>query len=210
MRQPQRSQLPRSARLSSSALSSTTLPEVLKHSTFRRSDIEQSTEGISGEGFLVKLFPVSSKHMRSKRILWIVGFPNASNAFPSKREDAQKLRGETAQPTRAGSLYERRANAKVMNGKAKGQRPLVKGKRRPLMSEEREKGDGTETDDPGDEEEEDAENDNDEEVEEGGDGEEAEHEGAEPESIVHPRTLKCRTVSSPETTWKLHAWCRVG
>jgi hypothetical protein len=66
-----------------------------------------------------------------------------------------------------------------MNGKAKGQRPLVKGKRKPLMSKEREKGDGTETDDPSEEEEEVAENDNDEEVEKGGDGGEAEHEEAE-------------------------------
>jgi hypothetical protein len=123
MRQPQRLQPSRRARLSG-VLPSTMPPEVLEHSTLRLSDIDRRTQGIAGEGILVKLFPVSCKHMRSvsdsKGTLWVVGSPSASNAFPSKREDAQKLRGETAQPTRAGSLYERRANAKVMNGKAKG------------------------------------------------------------------------------------------
>jgi hypothetical protein len=49
------------------------------------------------------------------------------------------------------------------------------------MSDEREKGDGTKTDDPSDKEEEDAENDDNEEVEEGGDGEEAEDEDVEDE-----------------------------
>jgi hypothetical protein len=182
MRQPQRSQPPRSAHLSSSALSSTTLPEVFEHSTLRRSDIEQSAEGISGEGFLVRLFPVSSKHMRSKRTLWIVGFPNAINAFPGKREDAQKLRGKTTQSARGGSLYERRAKANVTNGKAKGQRLLARGKRKRLMSDERGRGDDVEPDDTSDEGEEGAESENDEEVEEGGDGGEEEEEEEECEA----------------------------
>jgi hypothetical protein len=160
------------------------LPEVLERSSIRLSDIKRPT-GTVGEGTLVRLFPVSRKRMRSvsdsKRTLWIVRSPNASCGFPSEWEDAQKLRAKITLPTKAGSFYERRANAKVTNGKAKGQRPLVKGKKKPLMSDERETRDGTETDDPSDEEEGDAENDNDEEVEEGGNGEEAEDEEAEEE-----------------------------
>lgn len=194
MRQPRRSQPSRSTRLFSGALSSTTLPKILEDSTLLPSDVKQCTEGVAGEGILVKLFPVSRKHTRSvgdsKPTLWIVGSPNAGSRFPSKWEDAQKLRAKTTQPTKASSLYERKTNAKVTNGKAKGQRPLVKGKRKPLVSDEREEGDGTETDDPSDEEEEDAESDNDEEVGDEGDGEEEvdeeeeeeeEHEEAEDE-----------------------------
>jgi hypothetical protein len=109
----------------------------------------------------VKLFPVSSKHMRSKRTLRIVGFPNASNAFPGKREDAQKFRAKTSQPTKAGSLYERRAKAKLTNGKSNGRRLLARGKRKRLTSDERGRGDDVEPDDTSDEGEEGAESEND-------------------------------------------------
>jgi hypothetical protein len=185
MRQPQRSQPSRSARLAAGALSSTTLPEVLEHSTLRLSDIMRSSECIAGEGILVKLFPVSPKYIQSvgdsKRTLWIVSSRDASNEFPSKWEDTQKSKAKTSQLTKAGSLDERTAKAKVTNGRAESRRPLVRGKRKPLMSDEREKGDGTETDDPSDEEEEDAESDNDEEVGEDGDGEQEVEEEEEEE-----------------------------
>jgi len=191
----------RSARLSSGALSSTMLPEVFEHSSLRLSDIKRPT-GTVGEGILVRLFPVSRKRMRlisdSKRTLWIVCSPNASSGFLSEWEDAQKPRAKITLSTKAGSLYECRANAKVTNGKAKGQRPLVKGKRKPLMSDERENGDGTETDDPSDEEEEVAENDNDEEVEERGDGEEAEHEEEEEEGEAEHKEAEDKEVEAEE------------
>jgi hypothetical protein len=174
MRQPQRSQPSHSTRLSSGALSSTTLPKVLKDSTLLPSDIKRSTEGVAGEGILVKLFPVSHKHARSvgdsKQTLWIVGSPNASSGFPSKWEDAQKLRAKITQPTKTGSFHRRRANPKATSGTAKGHRPLARGERKPLMSNEREKGDGTETDDLSEEEE-----------EEGGDGEEEDEDEEEEE-----------------------------
>jgi hypothetical protein len=117
MRQPQRSQPSRSARLAAGALSSTTLPEVLEHSTLRLSDIMRSSECIAGEGILVKLFPVSPKYIQSvgdsKRTLWIVSSRDASNEFPSKWEDTQKSKAKTSQLTKAGSLDERTAKAKV-------------------------------------------------------------------------------------------------
>jgi hypothetical protein len=183
MRQPQRSQPSRSARLAPGAFSSTTLPEVLEHSTLRLPDIQRSIEGIPGRGILVKLFPVSPKNMRSvsgsKRTLWIVGSPDASSAFPSNREGAQKFGAKTTQPTKAGSLHGQSAKANATNGKAEGRRPLVRGERKPLMSDGRGKGNVIETDDSSEEEDEDAENDKDEEVEEGGDGEEEEEEEGE-------------------------------
>jgi len=180
MGQPRRFQPIRSARsahLASGALPSTTLPEVLEHSTIRLSDIKRSTEGIAGEGILVKLFPFPRKHMQT---LWIVSPPNATSGFPSEGEDAQKSRAKTTKHTEADSLDERTAKAKVTNGKAKGRGPLVRGKRNPLMSDERGKADNVEPDDPSDEEEEGSENDYDEEVEGGGD-EEGEEEEAEAE-----------------------------
>jgi hypothetical protein len=76
--QPTRSA--RSAGLTSGALPSTTLPEVLEHSTLRLSDIMRSSECIAGEGILVKLFPFPRKHMQT---LWIMSPPNASNGFLS-------------------------------------------------------------------------------------------------------------------------------
>jgi hypothetical protein len=91
MRQPQRSQPSRSARLSSGVLSSTALPEVLEHSTLRLSDVEHSEEGIANGGILVKLFRVLPKDTRpvgdSKRTLWIVSSPDASHEFLSKWKD---------------------------------------------------------------------------------------------------------------------------
>ena len=176
MRQPQRLQPSRSARFSSGALSYTTLPEVLEHSTLRLSDVEHSEEGTAGEGILVKLFRVLPKDTRpvgdSKRPLWIVSSPDASHEFLSRWKGAQKSGAKTSKATKAGLLDERKAKVKLANGKAKGRRPPVRGKRTPLMSDERVKGDNVEPDDSSDEEEEGAENDNDEEVEEGGDGEE--------------------------------------
>jgi hypothetical protein len=128
----------------------------------------------------VKLFPVSPKNMRSvsgsKRTLWIVSSPDASSAFPNNREGAQKFGAKTTQPAKAGSLHGQRAKANATNGKAEGRRLLVRGKRKPLMSDGRRKGNDIETDDSSEEEDEDAENDNDEEVEEGGDGEEEEED----------------------------------
>ena len=181
--QPARSA--RSAHLASGALPSTTLPEVLEHSTLLLSDIKRSTEGIAGEGILVKLFPVLPKNMPpasgSKLTLYIVGSPDANGAFPSDREGAQKLRGRTTQSARGGSLYERKAKANVSNGKVEGQRPLARGKRKRLTSDERGRGDDVEPDDTSDEGEEDAESENDEEVEEGGDGGGEEEEGEEEE-----------------------------
>ena len=179
MGQPRRFQPIRSARsahLASGALPSTTLPEVLEHSTIRLSDIKRSTEGIAGEGILVKLFPFPRKHMQT---LWIVSPPNATSGFPSEGEDAQKSRAKTTKHTEADSLDERTAKAKVTNGKAKGRGPLVRGKGNPLMSGERGKADNVEPDDPSDEEEEGSENDYDEEVEGGVDGEEEEEAEAE-------------------------------
>jgi hypothetical protein len=185
MRRPQRSQPSRSARLSSGALSYTTLPEVLEHSTLRLPDIQRSVEGIPGRGILVKLFPVSPKNMRSvngsKRTLWIVGSPDASSAFPNNREGAQKFGAKITQPTKAGSIHGQRAKANATNGKAEGRRLLVRGERKPLMSDGQGKGGDIETDDSSEEEDEDAENDNDEEVEEGGDGDEEEEEEEEEE-----------------------------
>jgi hypothetical protein len=184
MKQPQRSQPSRSARLSG-ALPSTTLPEVLEHSTLRLSDVEHSEEGAAGEGILVRLFRGLPKVTRSvgdsKRTLWIVSSPDASRQFLSRWKDAQKSGARTSRATKAGSLEERTAKVKLTNGKVKARRPPVRGKRNPLMSGERGKGDNVEPDDPSDEEEEGAENDNDEEVEEGGNGEEEEEEEEEAE-----------------------------
>jgi hypothetical protein len=115
----------------------------------------------------------------SKRTLWIVSSPDASRQFLSRWKDAQKSGARTSRATKAGSLEERTAKVKLTNGKVKARRPPVRGKRNPLMSGERGKGDNVEPDDPSDEEEEGAENDNDEEVEEGGDGEEEEEEEEE-------------------------------
>jgi hypothetical protein len=179
--QPTRSA--RSAGLTSGALPSTTLPEVLEHSTLRLSDIVRSSECIAGECILVKLFPVSPKHIQSvgdsKRTLWIVSPPNASNGFLSKWEDAQTFRAKTSQPTKAGSL---RAKAKLTNGKSNGRRLLARGKRKRLTSDERGRGDDVEPDDTSDEGEEGAESEDDEEVEEGGDGGEEEEEEEECEA----------------------------
>ena len=180
MGQPRRFQPSRSARLSSGALSYTTLPEVLEHSTLRLSDVEHSEEATAGEGILVKLFRVLPKDTRpvgdSKRPLWLVSSPDASHESLSKWKGAQKSGAKTSKATKAGLLDERKAKVKLANGKAKGRRPPVRGKRTPLMSDERVKGDNVEPDDPSDEEEEGAENDNDEEVEEEGHGEEEEEE----------------------------------
>jgi hypothetical protein len=180
MGQPRRFQPSRSARLSSGALSYTTLPEVLEHSTLRLSDVEHSEEGTAGQGILVKLFRVLPKDTRpvgdSKRPLWIVSSPDASHEFLSRWKDVQKSGAKTSKATEAGSLDERKAKVKLTNGKAKGRRPPVRGKGNPLMSDERGKGDNVEPDDSSDEEEDGAENDNDEEVEEGGNGEEEEEE----------------------------------
>jgi hypothetical protein len=192
MGQPRRFQPTRSARsarsagLTSGALLSTTLPEVLEHSTLRLSDIMRSSECIAGEGIPVKLFPVSPKQIQSvgdsKRTLWVVSSPNASNGFLSKWEDAQKSRAKTSQPTKAGSPDERRAKAKLTNGKANGRRLLARGKRKRLTSDERRRGDDVEPDDTSDEGEEGAESENDEEAEEGGDGGEEEEEEEECEA----------------------------
>jgi hypothetical protein len=158
MGQPRRFQPTRSARsagLTSGAWPSTTLPVVLEHSTLRLSDIMRSSECVAGEGIPVKLFPVSPKHIQSvgdsKRTLWIVSSPNASNGFLSKWEDAQKSRAKTSQSTKAGSPDERRAKAKLTNGKANGRRLLARGKRKRLTSDERGKGDDVEPDDTSDE-----------------------------------------------------------
>jgi len=84
------------------------------------------------------------------------------------------IRAKTFQPTKAGSLDERRAKAKLPDGKAKGRRLLVRGKRNLLMSDKRGKGDDVEPDHPSGEEEEGEENDDDEEAGDEGDGEEEE------------------------------------
>ena len=51
------------------------LPEALKHSAVRISDIKRPTDGTVGEGTLVRLFLALRKHMRSvsgsKRNFWI-------------------------------------------------------------------------------------------------------------------------------------------
>jgi len=186
MRQPQRSQPSRSTRFSSGALSYTTLPEVLEHSTLRLSDVEHSEEGTAGEGILVRLFRVLPKDTRpvgdSKQPLWIVSSPDASHEFLSRWKDAQKSGVKMSKATKARLLDERKAKVKLTNGKAKGRRPLVRGKRNPLTSDERGKGDNVEPDDSSDEEEEAADNDNNEEVEEGGDGEEEEKEAEQGEA----------------------------
>jgi hypothetical protein len=152
----------------------------------RLPDVEHSKEGTAGEGILVKLFRVLPKDTRpvgdSKRPLWIVSSPDASHEFLSRWKDAQKSGAKTSKATKAGLLDERKAKVKLTNGKAKGRRPPVRGKRNPLVSDERGKGDNVKPDDSSDEEEEGAENDNDEEVEEGGDGEEEVEEGEAEES----------------------------
>ena len=102
------------------------------------------------------------------------------------------------QPTKTRSLHRRRANPKTTSRTAKGQRPLARGERKPLLSDEREKGGGTETDDLSEEEGEDAENDNDEEVGEGGDREEEEEEEEEKEGEAEDKETEDKEAEDEE------------
>jgi hypothetical protein len=77
------------------------------------------------------------------------------SGFPSNWKDAQ-TRVKASQAARAGSSYKQRARVMVMSAKAEGRRPLAKRERKPMVVEEREKGNDTESDDTSDEEEDEA------------------------------------------------------
>jgi hypothetical protein len=204
MEPPRRTRSLRSARLAPSTLSLTSpqfagiddVPEVLERSEFRLSDVRLSAQGVSSKGVLVKLFLISLKDTRSagdsKRTVWAVGSPDATNWTPRKSKDAHKANAgatdKAPHAAKAWSAFKPRTKAKASGGKTgrqKEQRSSATGEwnvaEQPVQEGHSEFDDTSDEQEGEEDEEEDEEAEEEEAEEEEAEEEEAEEEEAEEE-----------------------------